>query len=225
MPIPQVPGNSSHEGIASADLQNPSDALEILAQVADRDSPGTNGKKSIVKSANDSSDFGTSLSPEIGEFSYRPLEEGIISTDTIFHLFASFERDYHPFFPIPPRSTFDQQGLPRLSRVEPHLFAAILTIASQENDRVHQACHDHMQQLVSSIVSGADAKVEAVEALLLLSHWVSHRPQAHTTVGRGEGTTTNSRFSVFEVINSQIRGSTGLDVHRHCRQVRIFPRH
>ncbi len=29
-----------HEGIASADLQNPSDALEILAQVADRADDG-----------------------------------------------------------------------------------------------------------------------------------------------------------------------------------------
>lgn len=43
-----------------------------------------------------------------------------------------------------------------------------------------------MQQLISNILAGADANVEAVEALLLLSQWVSHRPQVASTVGRGE---------------------------------------
>jgi hypothetical protein len=43
-----------------------------------------------------------------------------------------------------------------------------------------------MQQLVSDILAGADADVEAVEALLLLSQWVSHRPQASVPIGRGE---------------------------------------
>lgn len=183
-----MPGPSFNEGIASADLQNPSDALDLLAQVADGESTNANKNKKTLNNRMDSG-FGSPPSSEIGEFSYRPLQEGLISRETILALFANFEQDYHPFFPIPPRSTFNQQGLPRLSRAEPHLFSAILTIASQENERVHQACHDHMQQLVSSIVSGADANVEAVEALLLLSHWVSHRPQAHITVGRGEGST------------------------------------
>jgi hypothetical protein len=41
-----------------------------------------------------------------------------------------------------------------------------------------------MQQLVSMILAGSDANVEAVEALLVLSQWVSHHPQA--LVGRGE---------------------------------------
>lgn len=36
------------------------------------------------------------------------------------------------------------------------------------------------------IIAGGDANVEAVEALLLLSQWVSHRPQASIAVGRGE---------------------------------------
>lgn len=35
-------------------------------------------------------------------------------------------------------------------------------------------------------MAGADADVDAVEALLLLSQWVSHRPQASTSLGRGE---------------------------------------
>jgi hypothetical protein len=98
----------------------------------------------------------------------------------------SYEEFFHPFFPIIPQQTFDRTRLPWLSRHEPHLFSAILTVASKDNERVHQICYDHIQQLVSNILAGADANVEAVEALLLLSQWVSHRPQASVAVGRGE---------------------------------------
>lgn len=150
LPSIRISGASVHEGIASVDLQNPSDALEILAQVADGESTNKLEKQKVTSSA----EFGSVVSPEMGDFVYQPLQEGLISCEMIFVLFKTFEQDYHPFFPIPPRSTFEPQGLPRLSRVEPHLFSAILTIASQENERVHQVCHDHMQQLVSTIVSG-----------------------------------------------------------------------
>jgi len=57
-------------------------------------------------------------------------------------------------------------------------------VASRDNERVHQICYNHMQQLVSMILGGSDANVGAVEALLVLSQWVSHDPQA--SVGRGE---------------------------------------
>lgn len=73
-----------------------------------------------------------------------------------------------------------------MSRYEPHLFSAILTVASKDDERIHHICYDHMQHLVSMILAGADADIEAVEALLLLSQWVSHRPQASVAVGRGE---------------------------------------
>lgn len=85
-----------------------------------------------------------------------------------------------------PRETFDPQRIPWLSKTEPHLFSAILTIASKDDEAIHQICYDHMQSLISLILAGADADVEAVEALLLLSQWVSHRPQAAQRVGRGE---------------------------------------
>lgn len=62
----------------------------------------------------------------------------------------------------------------------------MLTVASKDNERQHQICYDHMQQLISNILAGADANVEAVEALLLMSQWVSHRPSVAFTVGRGE---------------------------------------
>ncbi|KAH8790957.1 hypothetical protein F5882DRAFT_449957 [Hyaloscypha sp. PMI_1271] len=181
-----------HEGIASADLQNPSDALEILAQVADRADDGEStgsGQQTPGQSKNSRAQpRGQDISPQKMDdyWSYKPIQDGMISPEMVYSLFQSYEELFHPFFPIIPQQTFDRIRLPWLSRHEPHLFSAILTVASKDNERVHQICYDHMQQLISNILAGADANVEAVEALLLLSQWVSHRPQASVAVGRGE---------------------------------------
>ncbi|KAE8452940.1 hypothetical protein EG329_012127 [Mollisiaceae sp. DMI_Dod_QoI] len=184
-------GDRANEGIASADLQNPSDALEILAQVADRaedensaEGGQTPGAPKSVRPAPRRQDPSPSKVDDY--WYYKPIQDGMISVEMVYSLFSTFEEFFFPFFPIIPRETFDRTRLPWLSRHEPHLFSAILTVASKDNERVHQICYDHMQQLVSDILAGSDANVEAVEALLLLSQWVSHRPQASAAVGRGE---------------------------------------
>lgn len=180
-----------HEGIASADLQNPSDALEILAQVADRaedgDSPGSEQIQGQSKGFRQPPRRQDPSPPKMDDYlHYKPVQDGLISPEMVSHLFSTYEEFFHPFFPIIPRETFDRTRLAWLSRHEPHLFSAILTVASKDNERVHQICYDHMQSLISAILAGADANVEAVEALLLMSQWVSHRPQASISVGRGE---------------------------------------
>ncbi|CAG8979931.1 hypothetical protein HYALB_00013515 [Hymenoscyphus albidus] len=194
-------GNSSksaertgvHENIASVDLQNPSDALDILAQVAhsaeDGESPPSDQPQNQARN-HQTSPIESLHSPLVTNpdsyLHYKPVQDGMISPEMIYHLFSSYEEFFHPFFPIIPQETFDRARLPWMSRNEPHLFSAILTVASKDQERVHQLCYDHNQQLVSMILSGADADVEAVEALLLLSQWVSHRPQSTLAVGRGE---------------------------------------
>lgn len=183
------PGDRAiHDGIASADLQNPSDALEILAQVADRAEDGESTTSDQQGSNLEHLRPPARPTPPNMEdhLQYKPVQTGMITPEIVYHLFSSYEEFFHPYFPIIPRNTFDRMRLPWLSRHEPHLFSAILTIASKDNERVHQVCYDHMQELISMILAGADANVEAVEAMLLLSQWVSHRPQASATVGRGE---------------------------------------
>jgi hypothetical protein len=199
---------ASHEDIASADLQNPSDALEILAQVADRAEDG----ESLESEQHGSKRTQTRLAlgrqepspPKMDDqqLYYKPVQDGMITPEMVYHLFSryvpryllhvatltrdSYEEFFHPYFPIIPRETFDRMRLPWLSRHEPHLFSAILTIASKDNEHVYKVCYDHMQQLVSNILAGSGANVEAVEAMLLLSQWVSHRPQVDLAIGRGE---------------------------------------
>ncbi|RKF61706.1 putative zn2 cys6 dna-binding protein [Erysiphe neolycopersici] len=182
-----LPPAKVHECITSADLENPSDALEILAQVADRaDSKVVDGLSPAE--GKDCPDLITEniTSGIDNSWLYSPLQEDLISVSTIYSLFSNYEDLYYPYFPIIPKKSFDHAHLPWMSRNEPHLFSAILTVASRDNDALHQICYDHMQKLVSMILAGADANIEAVEALLILSQWVS-RPQTNSSpVGRGE---------------------------------------
>jgi hypothetical protein len=208
------PTNMSTRGpvradIATANLENPSDALEILAHLADRVEGGSPESgltsRDPINYAPSSNSWQSVASPSKFDhgISYKPFKDGRISEDMVYKLFKTsvgsikpkifqanlakrFEECYHPFFPIVRRDTFVIDRIPWLSRAEPHLFSAILTIASKDNEVVHQFCYDHMQDLLSLILAGADADIEAVEALLLLSQWVSHRPQTEITVGRGE---------------------------------------
>lgn len=180
-----------HQGVASTELQNPSDALEILAQVADRADDGDSSNSEPHGNYQHQRNLPVAGQPSMmnkmdDRFDYKPIETGIISSEMVYQHFSSYEQFFHPYFPIIPRETFDRTRLPWLSHHEPYLFSAILTIATKDDERVHQACYDHMQVLIGMITSGADANIDAVEALLLLSQWVSHRSHTSTTVGRGE---------------------------------------
>lgn len=87
-----------HESIASADLQNPSDALRILAQVAARaendDSPESEHTRNFN---NQPAEFGsTSWSQDSSDsepndyIHYKPLQDGMISPEMVYLLFSRF---------------------------------------------------------------------------------------------------------------------------------------
>lgn len=87
-----------HDKIASADLQNPSDALEILAQVADRadegDSSGDQNQgqpQQLAKRARKASDRKESDTANMdGQFYYKPVQDGLISPENISQLFSTY---------------------------------------------------------------------------------------------------------------------------------------
>jgi hypothetical protein len=83
-----------HEGIASADLQNPSDALEILAQVADRaedgESPGSEqnpGQSKNSRSQTRHQDISPSKMDDY--WYYKPIQDGMISPEMVYQLFQA----------------------------------------------------------------------------------------------------------------------------------------
>ncbi|KAG4027873.1 hypothetical protein MFRU_026g00550 [Monilinia fructicola] len=195
--LPTRPASSRNqqmdENIASTDLQNPSDTLNLLADVAtnaDRESNTLNNNEvrgvnlqnnnvPNVQQIQDSSRIG-------GSFQYRPFLDGLISGLTIHNMFSSYKNNFHPYFPIAPKETFDHDRLPLLSRTEPNLFSAILTVASKDNEHIHQICYEHTQGLISMINAGSKVGVEAVEALLIFSQWISHCPKGEGNIGRGD---------------------------------------
>jgi len=84
-----------HEGIASADLQNPSDALEILAQVADRADDGESphsGQQTPGQSKARAQPRGQDISSQKmdGYWSYKPIQDGMISPEMVYSLFQRY---------------------------------------------------------------------------------------------------------------------------------------
>lgn len=83
----------------------------------------------------------------------------------------------------------DPSNLPTSAAKEPHLLAAILTVASKDEKdwwQVHEDCSTHMQSLVASLVYSGSGSVEAVEAMLILAEWVPRRSHTTPAIGRGE---------------------------------------
>ncbi|CAK7213038.1 hypothetical protein SEUCBS140593_001711 [Sporothrix eucalyptigena] len=185
---------------AARDLLNPSDALNLLAQVADLD--GEHGdepesdqqRRNEVPSgeqpnAHDTNKSTTTKTP----LYYPPIADGHLSLADASYLLSHYHDHYHPFFPVADGRIFDGRGIDRLAQEEPHLLTSILTVASKDDPawhRVHEACASHMDSLVSRLISRGSSSVGAVEALLILAEWAPQRREKSsdtvpTLIGRG----------------------------------------
>lgn len=181
-PYLQVTRESSTgtSNIAFDELQNPSDALGILAQIA---SSGEGG-----------SSFATTRGPAIAGTqhvsNYALIRNGDLTQTDVFDLLRRYQYYYHPYFPLVPRKTLDVHNLGKTVHEEPHLVTAILVIASRdlvERPDTFLACSKHMKALVSDLAAGGPGNVEAVEALLLLAEWTPYTSRSDAgNVGRGE---------------------------------------
>jgi len=124
-----------------------------------------------------------------GTIKYPPLSRGLMSLQMVQTLLTRYETCYHRFFPLANPAAFDPLNLPTIAAKEPHLLAAILTVASKDEAdwmAVHEACSSHMRLLIADLVYSGIGSVEAVEAMLILAEWVPRRPHSTPAVGRGE---------------------------------------
>jgi hypothetical protein len=84
------------QGLAPADLQNPSDALEILAQVADRAEDGDsepNDQQGVYhqKQFRHMDHRQDTTSPKMPDyFAYQPAQDGMISPEMIYQYFSRY---------------------------------------------------------------------------------------------------------------------------------------
>ncbi|PVI01497.1 hypothetical protein DM02DRAFT_590953 [Periconia macrospinosa] len=168
-------------------LQNPSDALGILARVAESSSE-ENGS-SANGQARGPSNIPSAQLPMPSDIPYTLLRNGSLTLPALYTLLARYKDNYHPYYPLVPAETFDTARLAITAKKEPHLLTAVLLISSKdlsEESHIYEACAAYMKSLVSDLAAGGDADVEAVEALLILAEWAPYTQRRSGKVGKGE---------------------------------------
>ncbi|KAF1998948.1 hypothetical protein P154DRAFT_621229 [Amniculicola lignicola CBS 123094] len=181
---------SSNSDDPFSDLQNPSDALGILARVAETSSGGqdaANNSHTVLPEA--------IMQPPPGQhsqqsvYSYDLLDSGAIAAVTVCQLLLRYHQNYHPYYPLAPVYIFDTSRLAENLVKEYHLITAILVISSKDliqEPHIYESCSKYMKSLVSDLAAGGEAGVGAVEALLLLAEWAPYTQRASGKVGKGE---------------------------------------
>lgn len=91
-----APLSPSAENVPFSKLQNPSDALGILAQVAENDG-GENGLHHVHRLSNTQDNAHTSpLQPTSARLNYPPVDEGRLSIQQVDLLVRRYREFYHP---------------------------------------------------------------------------------------------------------------------------------
>jgi hypothetical protein len=182
--------SESSDEIPFPNLQNPSDALGILARVAETSSSESNANgqgegRSNVHAARPSERHHTQATA----FSYPLIDNGSLTVHTVCQLLIRYHRCFHIYYPLAPVATFDPSKLAETAQKEPHLLTAILVIASKDlvdEPQLYDSISEYMKSLVSKLAAGGDANIEAVEALLLLAEWAPYTQRGSGKVGKGE---------------------------------------
>ena len=184
----RLQSRASSDDIPFNDLQNPSDALDILAHIASNGGARDGKSWSERHRRNDTGYTYQPYSPDIPD--YQPLSSGVITVDKLYSLLHRYHTYYHPYYPIVPLQTLDPANLTNTIAQEQHLLTAILVISSKDlidEPRIFNSCSEYMQKLVSALAAGGPGDVEAVEALLLLAEWTPYTSKIRAgQVGRGE---------------------------------------
>ncbi|KAK2591362.1 hypothetical protein QQS21_010938 [Conoideocrella luteorostrata] len=176
--------------IASTDLLNPSDALDLLAQVADLD-PGRQRHAAAGQGGSNTRHV-DGMQQTVGKAAvcrYPPLDDGILSHSEASFLLKRYHEKYHPFFPVAHSSIFEQVPISEWAEKEPHLLTAILTVASKDDPtwfRVYDACSRHIESFMSNLIYAGSTSIGSVEALLILAEWAPQRPQENSAIGCGQ---------------------------------------
>ena len=188
---PHVSGSDSSntDELPFSNLQNPSDALGILARVAGETSSNEEHNHNHNASRAGAATGGTLAMPAPPlSFSYPLLDRGILTVHSLCQLLVRYQQNYHPFYPLAPSHVFESSRMPDMVRKEPHLLTALLLIASKDlvnEPHIYEACTEHMKSLVANLAAGGDAGIEAVEALLLLAEWAPYTQRGSGKVGKG----------------------------------------
>ncbi|KAF5691668.1 3-oxoacyl-reductase [Fusarium denticulatum] len=156
----------------SSDLLNPSDALDLLAHVADMEPEG-HAQTQDTEGDPESSTRMANISQ--GVCDYPPVTSGALTLSE-----ASFLIEH---------AAFDSSRILELIEHEPYLITAILTVATKDDpswSRAHNACARHMETQISKLIYTGSTTVGAVEALLILAEWAPQPLEENLMIGCGK---------------------------------------
>ena len=134
------------------ELQNPSDALGILAQIASH-SNGDNPHPYSMMQQQPMKDYQPAMHYGHNSLEYPLVRDGRLSVSKVIQLLQRYKMYYHPYFPLVPSATLDAGNLAKTAREEPHLLTAVLVVASRDlvdDPNVFTACTEYMRSLVSA---------------------------------------------------------------------------
>ncbi|RMZ77176.1 hypothetical protein DV737_g4482, partial [Chaetothyriales sp. CBS 132003] len=190
-------GSITDEAIAPSIPQNPSDAWQLLKDVAAREADNLQASEAahaaglrVPSADSEGRPRGSVNGGYSGIGTYRLVREGYLTPDIVHMLVHRYFEHYHPYLPLVPRKWYDPARLDAFAVSDKHLLTAVLTIASKDlvdQPHLHASCSRYMHDLISGIAAGHDCDVEAVEALLLLAEWEPQGLRNNIeSVGRGE---------------------------------------
>ncbi|KAI0975485.1 hypothetical protein F4678DRAFT_470060 [Xylaria arbuscula] len=172
-------------------LQNPSDALIILANAARENASPAPAPEDRASTNTTSAQIRDNEPAGLG--SYPPLRGDMLTPELIGHLLRHYAQSYHPFYPVVPLSILQPSNLADTIKQDYFSLTAILVIASRDCTdlvQLHASLWEYMQQLILNVVLGL-ARIQTVgcvEGLLLLGESIP-APLGHgRNTNGGEGT-------------------------------------
>ncbi|KAM0233770.1 hypothetical protein ACHAP5_010293 [Fusarium lateritium] len=170
----------------SSDLLNPSDALDLLAHVADMDPEGHNQPQ---EAPDEIENLTRNTNPSQGICHYPPIASGALAASEASFLIEHYHNNFHIFFPIAYSAIFDYGSISEAIENEPYLITAILTVATKDNPSwsvAHSACARYMESQISKLIYTGSTTVGAVEALLILAEWAPQPLEEDLMIGCGK---------------------------------------
>ncbi|KAJ5492164.1 transcriptional regulator family: Fungal Specific TF [Penicillium expansum] len=181
-----------------AELTNPGDALQILAQLAANDPQVPNhpndsttfdpfpvtpsAKRSGTDTAFNMGGQVESMQPPVLQSTLSETETlviGVLGIDTASRLLHHYAANYHTFCPLAPKGLLATTDPRKAAVDEPFLLTVLLTIASKDEPTykdIHQHCWKHIKRHLLDILLATPStlRVGSVEGLLLLAEWVPY---------------------------------------------------
>ncbi|PYH94851.1 hypothetical protein BO71DRAFT_449818 [Aspergillus ellipticus CBS 707.79] len=154
---------SVEDKISCGGIQNPLEALQILAhtaaneetigQEATNSARGGDIEKAVGQTSMRNRGTSTAMMPDI-------VREGILDMPTLKASLQYYIETYHPFMPIVPTDLLHLDRLPEAWVDEKFLLAAVLTLATQERlefEAIHAKILQYTERLILRVVMGARA--------------------------------------------------------------------